>query len=294
MVQLAFVVAWQPHPTPVELLDGSRASIGIPLIQAPPWSATANPYNLTGNGVKAGVWDGGQPGTPNISAIGILSPLNVAAHLDLAGRWIPEEMSPSYWFNQLHPTRMSRRSWPGTAARAPARGGTPLQWAGMAPKAEIHTWDFGGAPETEMLLGRLAGKIDFSQNSWAYIGSSQCPLIYGSYMLQCGDADKLVRQERLPIFVAAGNYQSAILGGYGTVTPLGTAKNVVAVGAVDKLDNMAGFSSWGPTLDGRLKPDVVAVGVGGQGRRFGRQRLHGLERHVDGLSGRLRPERVAD
>lgn len=257
---LPFVVAWQPHPTPVEQLDGSRASINIPAVQAPPWSTSVNPYNLAGSGVKAGVWDGGQPGTPNATAIGILSGLNVPAHADLAGRWIPEEMSPAYWFNQLHPTHVSS-IMAGDGSQSLSQGGTALQWAGMAPQAEIHTWDFGGAPETEMLNGRLAGKIDLSQNSWAYIGSSQCPMIYGSYMLQCGDADKLVRLQKLPIFVAAGNYQSAILGGYGTVTPLGTAKNVITIGAVTKTDAMAGFSSWGPTLDGRLKPDVVAVGV---------------------------------
>ncbi len=37
--------------------------------------------------------------------------------------------------------------------------------------------------------------------------------------------------------------------------------NTIAVGAVDINDNIAGFSSRGPTADGRIKPDIVADGV---------------------------------
>ncbi|WP_276496077.1 S8 family serine peptidase [Pontibacter litorisediminis] len=38
--------------------------------------------------------------------------------------------------------------------------------------------------------------------------------------------------------------------------------SVLAVGAVDSLGVKAGFSSFGPTADGRIKPDVVALGQG--------------------------------
>jgi len=37
--------------------------------------------------------------------------------------------------------------------------------------------------------------------------------------------------------------------------------SVIAVGAVDSENILAGFSSVGPTFDGRIKPDVVAMGV---------------------------------
>lgn len=36
--------------------------------------------------------------------------------------------------------------------------------------------------------------------------------------------------------------------------------NVLTVGAVDKYENKAAFSSFGPTADGRIKPDVCAMG----------------------------------
>jgi hypothetical protein len=38
--------------------------------------------------------------------------------------------------------------------------------------------------------------------------------------------------------------------------------SVIAVGAVDLLDNRTSFSSRGPTYDGRIKPDVAALGSG--------------------------------
>ena len=40
------------------------------------------------------------------------------------------------------------------------------------------------------------------------------------------------------------------------------ARGIVAVGATDSLGNVAAFSSRGPTADGRIKPEVVAPGVG--------------------------------
>ena len=40
------------------------------------------------------------------------------------------------------------------------------------------------------------------------------------------------------------------------------AKYVLAVGAVNSTGSIAGFSSRGPTSDGRIKPDVCAMGVG--------------------------------
>lgn len=58
--------------------------------------------------------------------------------------------------------------------------------------------------------------------------------------------------------------------GYDIIPTYGTAKNILTVGAVFPLTIgysqpsdvvMSSFSSWGPTDDGRIKPDVVADGV---------------------------------
>lgn len=64
-------------------------------------------------------------------------------------------------------------------------------------------------------------------------------------------------------------------GPYDCISAKGVAKNVLTVGAVNKINNsnsnngwtqtsdvvMSSFSGWGPADDGRIKPDVVAAGV---------------------------------
>jgi hypothetical protein len=58
--------------------------------------------------------------------------------------------------------------------------------------------------------------------------------------------------------------------GYDIIPMSGTAKNILTVGAIDPLTSgyssaqgvtISDFSSWGPTDDGRIKPDIVADGV---------------------------------
>jgi hypothetical protein len=58
--------------------------------------------------------------------------------------------------------------------------------------------------------------------------------------------------------------------GYDTVGFAGTAKNIMTVGAVGSIASgysvpsdvvMSSFSCWGPTDDGRIKPDIVANGT---------------------------------
>ena len=58
--------------------------------------------------------------------------------------------------------------------------------------------------------------------------------------------------------------------GFDIISSYGTAKNVLTVGAVTPIAlgytkssdvELSSFSSWGPTDDGRIKPDIVADGV---------------------------------
>lgn len=58
--------------------------------------------------------------------------------------------------------------------------------------------------------------------------------------------------------------------GYDTIAGFGAAKNILSVGAVNDVVTytnpasvvMSDFAGWGPTDDGRIKPDVVGNGVG--------------------------------
>jgi len=68
--------------------------------------------------------------------------------------------------------------------------------------------------------------------------------------------DKAVELGRV-VVVAAGNWGPD----YFTIGTPAAARKVVTVGASDKYDLLAWFSSRGPTVDFRVKPDVVAPGV---------------------------------
>lgn len=72
--------------------------------------------------------------------------------------------------------------------------------------------------------------------------------------------------------ISAGNRPSGISSNdsYDVIPAYNGAKNVLTVGAVNGLPSgysrkedviMSNFSSWGPTDDGRIKPDIVADGV---------------------------------
>ncbi|NQV16182.1 S8 family serine peptidase [bacterium] len=49
--------------------------------------------------------------------------------------------------------------------------------------------------------------------------------------------------------------------GAGSIWPPADSPHVLAVGAINSQGGIASFSSRGPTYDGRIKPDVVAMGI---------------------------------
>jgi hypothetical protein len=85
------------------------------------------------------------------------------------------------------------------------------------------------------------------------------------YGPMAADVDRFAwRHEDMLFIQSAGN--SGRQPGDGTVIDPATAKNGLAVGATNHggagARDLASFSSRGPTLDGRLKPDLVAPGMG--------------------------------
>jgi subtilisin family serine protease len=61
---------------------------------------------------------------------------------------------------------------------------------------------------------------------------------------------------------AAGNLGHDGDSGTSHLVAPGDGMDVITVGAVDSAGTIAGFSSDGPTADGRVKPEVLAFGVG--------------------------------
>ena len=80
----------------------------------------------------------------------------------------------------------------------------------------------------------------------------------GHYALMSRQASRIA-DKGMVLVCSAGNSGT---GSWKKITPPGDAENVLTVGAVDKEAVLAPFSSVGNTADHRIKPDVVAVGLG--------------------------------
>ncbi len=233
-------VSWIEPVSPTALCnDQSRISIKADVIQAQPWS-------LTGNGVKLGIWDGGA----------------VYQHAAFSGRLtVVEQQIPV----SLHATHAC-----GTMAGDGA-GSTNPNLRGMAPSALIYSWDKdSGDTPTEVLNGITNQGIVVSQNSWTSDMNQFPDDVFGIYAAQSRDYDKLVRDNNINVVSSAGNDRNELRytrwgrPGWRSI-PYGSgqcAKNTIVVGAIQHNDDTTAYSDYGPTIDGRVKPDLVALGGG--------------------------------
>ncbi len=114
---------------------------------------------------------------------------------------------------------------------------------------------------------------DVANASWGYTNIN-CDPTYGTFADGNSTTSKLVDMlvdfsQRVIVFAAgnSGSDDNCICDDYNTLAVPGDAYNIISVGAVDTNgtidrndDRIAGFSSKGPTADGRKKPDIVAPG----------------------------------
>ncbi|MEJ6716111.1 MAG: S8 family serine peptidase, partial [Euryarchaeota archaeon] len=136
---------------------------------------------------------------------------------------------------------------------------------GIAPNADLVMYALEHDPTG--VFGRIGSIYDLLRdaeqmtarvaiNAWGANGN------YGQYTADSRSVDILVhdKPDMLPLF-SVGDRGAQ---GASQVTAPGTAKNVLAIGASGTgttLGTVAAFSSMGPSLDGRVKPDLVAPGV---------------------------------
>lgn len=80
----------------------------------------------------------------------------------------------------------------------------------------------------------------------------------GHHALMSRQASRIA-DKGMVLVCSAGN---SGMGSWKKITPPGDADNVLTVGAIDKKAVLAPFSSIGNTADGRVKPDIMAVGLG--------------------------------
>lgn len=134
---------------------------------------------------------------------------------------------------------------------------------GMAPKANLFGWDFGGNIAAEMDTACFRDSIVMTNNSYGY-GSDPCPT-RGTYDGISRNLDILVSMyPYLSHQFSSGNSRSAncATGGYRTIhSGFQAAKNIITVGALQFNDGNSSFHSYGPMRDGRMKPDICAMGV---------------------------------
>ena len=159
-------------------------------------------------------------------------------------------------------------------------GVAPFVRVGSSVIFDPNTFTFPSYNDLESKAYNDGARI--SSNSW---GAN----VAGAYNIDAQAYDALVRdaQPAGSTFPTPGNQQMVIVfaaGNQGPISPSigapGTAKNVITVGAAenvqpfggtdlcnindsgaDNANDMIGFSSRGPTLDGRAKPDIVAPGT---------------------------------
>ncbi len=140
-------------------------------------------------------------------------------------------------------------------------------YSGVAPEAKLYFQAMEGSggglagPGIFSLLNSAysSGNARIHTNSWGSLGTG------GDYTTQSEDADDRTSTwdqywtyDGMTVLFAAGNERED-----GVSAP-GTAKNVITVGGhVNRYassEEMYYWSSWGPTDDGRIKPDIVAPG----------------------------------
>jgi subtilisin family serine protease len=139
----------------------------------------------------------------------------------------------------------------------------------MAPACTIHDVkimdQFGGTDSPSAVNGiqaTVALGVQVASNSWGFTHADGNWVCAAGDCVLCVAADAASIEGGVIFVVAAGNENNDSCASYDThLRCPGNARGVITVAASDDADNMASFSSLGPTPDGRAKPDVTAPGV---------------------------------
>ena len=126
----------------------------------------------------------------------------------------------------------------------------------------------GVAPGAKLLIGKVCSTRNCAESAilagmeWAAPKAKVINMSLGGDDYPGVDVleeavNRLTAQTGTLFVIAAGNN-----GATGAVSSPATADAALAVGAVDKQDNLADFSNRGPRNDGAIKPDITAPGVG--------------------------------
>jgi hypothetical protein len=237
-------------------IDEIAALPFIEFIQpAPPKDQPLNYNSRIGsraNALQAAVADGGRGLTGEGVVVGHGDNADMQAHTDFYGRLINRNASP---FN-AHGVHTA-----GTIAGA---GNINELYKGYAPKATLLSQSFSGIIDHAAIYVQEHGMV-ITNNSYGNIIACD---YHGTYDLTSRilDEQALDLPGLLHVF-SAGNSGNSTCSPYpaGYRTVLGgyqAAKNSITVGATNDTGMVSPFSSRGPVWDGRLKPEITAMGQG--------------------------------
>lgn len=209
--------------------------------------------NLNGQGMFAGVWDGGAVRT---------------THQEFGGRMTVGDNVTAITDNSYHATHVT-----GTIGAS----GVQANAKGMAPQANVHTYDWNS--DTSEVLAEVANGLLLSNHSYGIpVENATGNWFMGAYSGAARIWDQIAYNAPYYLMVAsAGNDGNAtnpapMTTGYDKLTGNKTAKNNLVVANcqdanVDAQGNLISVtintsSSEGPTDDRRIKPDITANGSG--------------------------------
>ncbi|GAA0879686.1 hypothetical protein GCM10009119_26550 [Algoriphagus jejuensis] len=163
--------------------------------------------------------------------------------------------------------------------------GWAFNWEADLDKMNNNAYDPASKPGGHLVsnhsYGVVLGWYRNASNAWTWAGNANVDANedyrFGFYSSKSKGIDDLLFSKPFYTVVwAAGNDRTDSGDGTrnpdgpdDTLGPEGVSKNVITVGAVANVPNytqpsdvkMSEFSSWGPTDDGRIKPDLVGMGV---------------------------------
>ncbi|NDE85286.1 MAG: hypothetical protein EB056_04570, partial [Verrucomicrobia bacterium] len=260
----------------------------------------ASPYSLNGLNLILGQWDGGSARSTHQEFGGRVTVKDGAASIDhathVAGTMIAsgvtttaKGMAPSAKINSYDWTSDKTEM---TAAAAVLNTDTNKilisnhsygyvsGWVGVFGGSPYRTYEWYGAGTGTTGADSSFGLYNtYARDSDSLAYSAPCYLMFrsagndrydnpsnGQAVGLSANATSVVNYDRTQHPAGDNSYR----GGYETISYDALAKNVITIGSVsDAINgtnrssssaNLSGFSSTGPTDDGRIKPDVVANG----------------------------------